>query len=150
MAIYVLVAASWDKTVDRICRLMDCREDFVKFLKKNIHPPFVIIQYSSLKTPLRNQKEQTTHQLIFLAVKWTLIHVWNLFYEINWTLKTLKCQGKRVKVMSSMNTDCMNFHFIGSLKLFTKKNEKKRNTNTKLNKTNKESAILRRCRKISK
>lgn len=44
--------------------------------------------------------------------------------------------------MSSMNTDCMNFNFIGSLKLLTKKNEKKRNTNTKLNKTNKESAII--------
>lgn len=42
-----------------------------------------------------------------------------------------------------MNTDCMNFNFIGSLKLLTKKkNEKKRNTNTKLNKTNKESAII--------
>lgn len=41
-----------------------------------------------------------------------------------------------------MNTDYMNFNFVGSLKLLTKKNEKKRNTNTKLNKTNKESAII--------
>lgn len=50
-----------------------------------------------------------------------------------------------------MNTDYMNFNFVGSLKLLTKKkNEKKRNTNTKLNKTNKESAILSRCRKIGK
>lgn len=59
--------------------------------------------------------------------------------------------GLRVKVMSSMNTDYMNFNFVGSLKLLTKKkNEKKRNTNTKLNKTNKESAILRRCSKIGR
>lgn len=51
-----------------------------------------------------------------------------------------------------MNTDYMNFNFVGSLKLLTKKkkDEKKRNTNTKLNKTNKESAILSRCRKIGK
>lgn len=47
-----------------------------------------------------------------------------------------------------MNTDYMDFNFVGSLKLLTKKNEKKRNTNTKLNKTNKETAILSRCGKM--
>lgn len=50
-----------------------------------------------------------------------------------------------------MNTDYMDFNFVGSLKLLTKKkNEKKRNTNTKLNKTKKETAILNRCSKTGK
>lgn len=31
----------------------------------------------------------------------------------------------RVKVMSSMNTDYMNFNFLGSLKLLTKKMKRK-------------------------
>lgn len=34
--------------------------------------------------------------------------------------------GLRVKVMSSMNTDYMNFNFVGSLKLLKKKKKMKR------------------------
>lgn len=36
--------------------------------------------------------------------------------------------GLRVKVMSSMNTDYMNFNFVGSLKLLTKKKMKRKET----------------------
>lgn len=49
MGIYVLVVVFWDKIVDRICWLMDCREDFVKFLEKNIYFLFVIIYYFLFK-----------------------------------------------------------------------------------------------------
>lgn len=69
MAIYVLVAASWDQTVDRICRLMDCREDFVKFLEKNIHPPFVIIQYSSLKNTFKEPERANDQSINLLGCK---------------------------------------------------------------------------------
>lgn len=65
MATYVLVAVS----VDRICRLMDCREDFVKFLEKNIHPPFVIIQYSSLKNTFKEPERANDPSINLLGCK---------------------------------------------------------------------------------
>lgn len=89
MATYVLVAVSWDKTVDRICRLMDCREDFVKFLEKNIHPLFVIILYSSLKITFKGPERSNDQSFNLLGCE---VNLWNLFYGINWTVLTLKCQ----------------------------------------------------------